>query len=82
MNLLLQHLAEMQPISDSQWGFQRGKSTVTALSETTHNWFNVNEKGIEEGAVFFDFRKTFDSVPHRVLLEKLDDLQVNHLLIQ
>jgi len=38
-----------------------GKSTVTPLSETTHNWFNVNEKGREVGAVFFDFRKTFDS---------------------
>jgi len=63
-------------------GLPEWKIYSQALSETTHNWFNVNEKGIEEGAVFFDFRKTFDSVPHRVLLEKLDDLQVNHLLIQ
>ena len=54
---------------------------VTALSETTHNWFNVLQKGIEVGAVFFDFRETFDSVPQRVLMEKLDDLQINHLLI-
>ena len=53
-----------------------GKSTVTALLESTHNWFNVNEKGREVGAVFFDFRKAFDSVPHRVLLEKLDDFKL------
>jgi len=44
--------------------------------ESTHNWFNVNEKGREVGAVFFDFRKAFDSVPHRVLLEKLDDFKL------
>jgi len=82
VNLLLQHLAETQPISDSQCGFQSGKSTVTALLETTHNYFNVLEKGKEVGAVFSDFRRAFNSVPHQALLEKLDDLQVNLLLIQ
>ena len=35
VNLLLQHLVETQPISDSQWGFQSGKSTVTALGNNT-----------------------------------------------
>ena len=53
MSLLLQHLMEMQPISDSQWIFQRGKSTVTALLETTHNWFEMLERGKEVEAVFF-----------------------------
>ena len=57
MNLLLQHLAETQTISDSQWGFHSGKSTVKALLETTHNCLNVLEKGKEVGAVFFDFRR-------------------------
>ena len=84
MNLLLQHLVETQPISDSRAvGLPEWKIyTVTALLENTHNWFNVLEKSKEVGAVFFDFRKAFDSVPHRTLLAKLDDLQVNHLLIQ
>ena len=36
-NLVLQHLMVTQPIFASQWGFQSGKSTVTALLETTHN---------------------------------------------
>ena len=37
VNLLLQHLLETRPISDSQWGFQSGeyKYTVAALLEIT-----------------------------------------------
>ena len=81
-NLLLQQLTEARSIFATQWGFQCGKSTVTALLETTHNWFEMLEKGNEVGAVFFDFRKAFDSVPHRALLEKLENLQVNHILIK
>ncbi len=39
------------------------------------------ESGKEVGAVYFDFRKVFDSVPHCALLKKLEDLQVNeHIL--
>ena len=39
------------------------------------------ESGKEIGAIFFDFNKAFDSVPHRALLQKLEDLQLNkHLL--
>ena len=81
-NLLLQQLTEARSIFATQWGFQCGKSTVTALLKTTHNWFEMLEKGNEVGTVFFDFKKAFDSVPHRALLEKLENLQVNHILVK
>ena len=76
VNLLLQHLMETQPSFASQWGFQCGKSTVTALLETTHNWFEMLENGNDVGAMFFDFRKAFDSIPHHALLGKLENLQL------
>ena len=56
-SLVTSHLEECQPISQSQWGFQPGKSTVTALLETTHDWFQLMESGKEIGAIFFDFNK-------------------------
>ena len=65
------HLAENHPLSNCQWGFQPGKSTVSALIECTHDWFLQLEKQKEIGAVFFDFRKAFDTVPHQPLLDKL-----------
>ena len=60
----------MHPLSNSQWGFQPGKSTVTALLATDDKWLRMLDEGREIGAVFFDLRKAFDSVPHKVYLWK------------
>jgi len=72
--LFTEHLSLHHPISCSQWGFQRGKSTVAALLTATHEWFQQLGARREVCAVFFDLRKTFDSVPHRALLEKFKQL--------
>jgi len=61
--LLADHLSTHHPLSNSQWGFSEGKSTVTALLTTTHEWFQSLEEGKEICAVFFDFKKAFDSIP-------------------
>jgi len=58
------------------WGFQSGKSTVTALLETTYDWFTHLEAGRDIGSVFFGLRKGFDTVPHRALMTKLQQLNV------
>ena len=66
------HLNENRTLSNMQWGFQSGKSTVTALLAVTHDWFKALESRHNVCSVFFDLRKAFDSVPHRLLLEKLN----------
>ena len=76
------HLETHHPLSTSQWGFQSGRSTVTALLETTHNWFQFMDTGKEVGAVFFDLQKAFDSVPHHALLDKLRDLQLSEFILK
>ena len=63
-------------------GFSAWKSTVAALLTATHEWFQQLEAGREVCAVFFDLRKAFDSVPHRALLEKLKQLNLNPVLIR
>ena len=80
--LIADHVETHRPLSTSQWGFQAGKSTVTALLSTTHNILNLLEAGNEVCAVFFDFRKAFDSVPHRKLLDKLQDLGLDERILQ
>ena len=64
-----EHLAEHAPIPDAQWGFQKGKSTVTALLSTTHDWLMQIDQRKDIYCVFFDLQKAFDSVPHRRLME-------------
>ena len=70
-NLIMDHLTVHYPPSDSQWGFQSGKSTVSLLQATTHSWLKILEEGSEIAAVFFDLRKAFGYVPHQKLLVKL-----------
>ena len=48
-------------------------NTVTALLATVDNWLRMLDEGSELRAVFFDLRKPFDSVPHKVLMKKLSD---------
>ena len=54
-SLLNHHLQNTRPLSNFQWGFQAGKSTVTALLDTTHIiiWLQLKEEGHEVGAVFW-----------------------------
>ena len=59
-----------------------GKYTVTALLSVTQEWLSALERGQEIGAVFFDYRKAFDSVPHRPLLEKLENIGFNNHILR
>ena len=80
--ILAEHLCTHHPLSNSQWGFSVGKSTVTALLTTTHEWFQQLEEGKEICAVFFDFKKAFNSVPHRPLITKLQQIGIpDHMLV-
>ena len=63
-SIVFEHLAERKLLSVDQWGFCPGKSTVTALTSTFHNVFQLLEAGFDVSLVFFDLHKAFDSVPH------------------
>ena len=67
-SLIMEHLSTSSSLFNCQWGFQPGNS---ALLDTTHNWLQHLEKGEEIAAVFFDYKKAFNSVPHSPLLSKL-----------
>jgi len=71
------HLADNNIMSNAQWGFSAGKGTVTALLLTTYDWFRILEDKRDICAVFFDFSKAFDTVPHGPLLDKLLQLGLN-----
>ena len=80
-SLIVNFLAEHHLLSDAQWDFLPGRSTVSALLSTVHHWFELLEDGKEVCAVFLDFKKAFDSVPHIPLLEKLQRIGLDAHLI-
>ena len=57
--LISEHISDHSPLSTCQFGFQSGKSTISALLSVTQDWFRQLEKRQEIGAVFFDFKKSF-----------------------
>ena len=68
-SLIVEDLEVYHPFSDCQWGFRPGRSTVTALLSIIHEWFQFLESGYDIGAIFLDYKKAFDSVPHAPLID-------------
>ena len=68
-------------VNNTQHGFTENRSTVSALTFLSQNWYNATDNS-KEGrsgvhALFLDFRKAFDLVDHGILLRKLAELNVN-----
>ncbi|CAF4864422.1 unnamed protein product [Pieris macdunnoughi] len=68
---LLRYLEGHQLISDSQYGFRRGRLADDLLVYLTHRWAVAIESKGEALAVSLDIAKAFDRVWHRALLSKL-----------
>ena len=80
--LMEDHLNETGQLSSNQWGFRSKRSTVSALVSVTYDWISVLENGDEVGAVFLDYSKAFDSVPHMPLITKLQKMCFNPLIVE
>ena len=62
----------LQPlISKSQFGFIRRRSCLSQLLDSFNYIFEAVENNSSVEAVYLDFRKAFDTVPHQELLYKL-----------
>ena len=80
-SILIDYISDNHLLENSQWGFLAGKSTTTALLSVVHDWHLHLEAKSDVCAVFFDLRKAFDSVPHRPLLHKLENLGIDKFLL-
>jgi len=67
----LTYLRKHNVISKEQHGFLRRRSTVTNLLETTNDWTISFKNKHMTTAVYIDYSKAFDVVPHPKLFYKL-----------
>ena len=73
---VVRFLNDNKKINVAQYGFRKAHSCQTQLLETIHQRAENLDRGTSTHAVFLDFGKAFESVPHERLLLKLDHVGV------
>jgi predicted transcriptional regulator len=79
---IVSHLEQNALIVPSQHGFIKGRSCVTQLTEVLDIWSNAIDHSSSIDALYLDFAKAFDSVPHKRLLLKLEKYGIHGNLLK
>ena len=69
---VMKHLLQNNLLSSKQHGFISGRSTITQLLNYLDKCAQSVALGSVVDAIYLDFEKAFDTVPHRRLLGKLE----------
>lgn len=76
------HLDTHSIISSKRHGFQKGRSTVTAMLERLNDWTASLNDGKGVDVIYFDFSKAFDRVSHSNLIERLIQVGIHRRIAQ
>ena len=76
------HMKQHHLFSTAQFGFLSGRSTVLQLLTVLDKWTQNLDEGDGTDVIYCDFRKAFDKVPHRLLLEKAKSYGIQGKLIE
>ena len=68
---IIAHMNANGLISNKQFGFISGRSTILQLLHVVEEWTDILESGGTIDVCYMDFMKAFDKVPHRRLLENV-----------
>ena len=69
-------------LSQTQFGFIKGRSTVLQLLKVLDEWTESLQSGGQIDVIYTDFEKAFDKVPHKRLLSKLKSYKINGNIIK
>ena len=75
--VIMSHCNDSQIFSDAQYGFRPRQVCIIQLLKVFDDWSRYIDSDIPVDTIFLDFRKAFDSVPHKRLLMKIEKLGIN-----
>ena len=70
---VMEHLIDNGLINDNQHGFVPGSSCITQLLVALDHWTDILDNHGALDAIYLDFAKAFDKVPHERLLLKVEN---------
>uniref|UniRef100_A0A1A8GC74 Helentron 4 helitron-like transposon replicase/helicase/endonuclease n=1 Tax=Nothobranchius korthausae TaxID=1143690 RepID=A0A1A8GC74_9TELE len=75
-------LIKEEILNDSQYGFRTNHSTSMALMELTEEISEAIDKKTHLISIFIDLKKAFDTVDHKILIEKLSKYGVSGMALK
>ena len=73
---IVEHLLATEQLHSAQHGFPPRRSCITKLLTCMEEWTRHIEDGDPVDVAYLDYKKAFDSAPHRRLLNKLHSLGI------
>ena len=71
-NQFIEYIEKYKILSELQFGFQKNKSTEHAISSIFNTITNALSNKQSSYCIFLDFATAFDTVNHKILIEKLN----------
>lgn len=78
---LYSYLQDFNILHDHQFGFRKRHSTLLALTEIIDNIRTQIDEGNYVIGIFLDLSKAFDSVNHKILLQKMNHYGIRGLVL-
>ena len=70
------HIEDNDILTQNQAGFRKNKSTGSMLTKLTDNCLQNMDEGKPTICIFIDLKKAFDTICHKKLITKLDQMKI------
>ena len=74
---VMESIVKERIVTENQYGFRSRRSCTLQLLEVTDRWSQALDTGKPVDAIYLDFQKAFDSVPHERLICKLKNAGIS-----